>query len=123
MLAIGRDECIIRFVKKIQQALVQWNAGAKNGRQHRLLFHHFALSDAEWSLDFCFFEWQHFTDLISSDLTNAFKIAAETHAVFLNFDITQFSYPVCDEAVLFAEVDYHFTDFRLQISDFRFSKT
>src|SRR5437763_15707161 len=86
-------------------------AGAEYGCQYRLLGHDFRFCNTERCLDFSFFKRHLFADFIGGYFADAFEVTAKPHAVLLDFGITQFSYPVCYQAVLLAEIDDHLSWF------------
>ena len=54
VFAVGGDEAVVGLVEEIEQALVEGQAGAEDGGDHRLVGEYFGGCDAEGGLDFFF---------------------------------------------------------------------
>jgi hypothetical protein len=107
VFAESGDEAVIGLVEEIEQALVEGQAGAEDGGDDRLAREYFGGCDAEGGLDFFFRSGEVLADLVGGDLSDAFEVASETHAVQLDLLVADLADPVAEEGILFREVDNH----------------
>jgi hypothetical protein len=107
VFAVGGDEAVVGLVEEIEQALVKGQTGTEDGGDHRLAREYFGGCDTEGCLDFSFCRREAFADLVGGDLSDAFEVASEAHAVQLDLLIADLADPVTEEGVLFREVDNH----------------
>ena len=99
MFSVSGNESIVCFIKIIQQALVKRKPCTENSCEYRLLGQQFAIVCTKWCLHFGFLPRKLLAYLICGNFSYTLQVAPETHPVTLNVYISQFTYPIANQAV------------------------